>query len=255
MMKGLRLHTLTRLAVVAGLAFGLTWAGLLAHRAAGADSTARGEALVKSSDCLSCHAIDHKVVGPAFQSVAQRYAGQPGIVPKLVEKVRKGGSGNWGSVAMTPHPNLSTADLTAMVEWVLSLRPAASAKKAPAARPPPKTYTYTVNGRRITLDFPVFTTDHHVTAAIFSGWERFDSYCYRCHGEDAIGVELAPDLRESLRGGMTREQFIATAMAGRPGKGMPSWAGFFSPTEILEVYEYVKARSVGLVAPGRPGGE
>ena len=137
------------------------------------------------------------------------------------------------------------------VQWVLSQRGPTKSSSSSL-----KTYTYTPdNGKKVTLDFLAFTTDHHVTQAIFSGWERFDSYCFRCHGEDAVGGELAPGLRESLQNGMTKRQFIATAMAGRPGKGMPSWAGFFSQAEILEVYEYVKARSVGLVQAGRPDGQ
>ncbi|MBC5805317.1 MAG: c-type cytochrome [Candidatus Eremiobacter antarcticus] len=224
------------------------------RQAASAGSQSRGEALARKSDCLSCHAVDRKVVGPAFVSVAKRYAGKPGALDKLVAKVRNGGAGNWGSVAMTPHPNVPTSDLRAMVTWVLSLK--ASSKKVSSSIAPGKTYTYTLSGgKKVSLDFPVFKTGQEVTHPIFSGWERFDSYCFRCHGTDAVGGELAPDLRMSLQGGLTKDQFISTALAGRPGKGMPSWAGFFSQAELMEVYQYVKARSVGLVAAGRPAGQ
>lgn len=232
----------------------LTSVLLSTRQAASAGSQSQGEALARKSDCLSCHAVDHKVVGPAFISVAKRYAGQPGALDKLVAKVRSGGSGNWGSVAMTPHPNVSTSDLRAMVTWVLSLK--GSTKKVSSATTPGKKYTYTLSGgKKVSLDFPVFKTGQEVTHPIFSGWERFDSYCFRCHGEDAVAGELAPDLRMSLQGGMTKDQFISTALAGRKGKGMPSWAGFFSQAELVEVYQYVKARSVGLVAAGRPAGQ
>ncbi|MDQ6766883.1 MAG: c-type cytochrome [Candidatus Eremiobacteraeota bacterium] len=214
----------------------------------------RGETLVRNSDCLSCHAVDHKVVGPAFVSVAKRYAGQKDAASKLVAKVRSGGSGNWGSVAMTPHSNISTADLTCMVTWVLSLRGSKTPKPATSSAAA-KTYSYTLNGKKVVLDFPVFISDHVVTRSVFSGYQLFDAYCFRCHGPDAVGGELAPDLRVSLQQGLTHDQFISTALAGRPGKGMPSWAGFFSRAQLEDIYRYVKARSTGLVATGRPAGE
>ena len=102
------------------------------------------------------------------------------------------------------------------------------------------------------MDFRLFTHDHNVTAGVFSGFEQFNSYCFRCHGYDAVGGAYAPDLRRSLQGGMTRQQFVDIAMTGKPDKGMPSWAGFFSPKEIDQIYEYVKGRSLGLVPEGRP---
>jgi len=215
----------------------------------GAPAQPAGERLARQSDCFSCHAIDHKVVGPALADVAKRYRGQADVVPKLADKIRAGGSGAWGDVAMTPHPNLSTANLTAIVQWVLSLK--AQAVAGTAARH--RTYDYELpGGRTVKLDFPLFTHGHEVSKDVFAGWEQFNSYCFRCHGTDAGGSEYAPDLRHSLAGGMKREQFVAIAMAGRPDKGMPSWAGFFTPREIEQVYDYVKGRSVGLLGPGRP---
>jgi cytochrome c len=239
--------------LIAACALAATTTVTWVHDRAQADGQKKGAALVKNNDCLSCHAIDHKVVGPAFTAVAKRYAGQKAVVAKLVAKVRSGGSGNWGTVAMTPHPNLSTSDLTSMVEWVLSLK--ASSKPA-SSNASLKQYTYALgNGKKVTLDFPVFVRDHEVTSSVFHGWQLFDAYCFRCHGPDAVGGELAPDLRVSLEQGMTKGEFIATAMAGRKGKGMPSWAGFFSAEEITHIYQYVKARSVELVPAGRPAGE
>lgn len=77
--------------------------------------------LAKRKACLSCHGVDNKVVGPAFRDVARRYKGQDGIEAKLIEKLRRGGSGNWGPLAMPPNPDLPAADATALVRWVLGL--------------------------------------------------------------------------------------------------------------------------------------
>jgi cytochrome c len=248
-------RTIWCLAAVCGCALFMTSLTVWARDGAQTTAMSRGEALVRSNDCLGCHAVDHKVVGPAFISVAKRYAGQKDAVQKLVAKVRSGGSGNWGTVAMTPHTNISTADLTSMVQWVLSLRSSKTPKPAPTSSAPSKTYSYTVNGKKVILDFPAFISDHVVTHSVFSGYQLFDAYCFRCHGPDAVGGEYAPDLRVSLQQGLTHSEFISTALAGRPGKGMPSWAGFFSRAQLEDIYRYVKARSTGLVAAGRPAGE
>ena len=214
----------------------------------------------KASDCFACHAIDHKVVGPAYDEVARRYAGKGNaVVDKLAEKVIKGGSGNWGSVAMTPHPDLGQQKARTIVEWILSLKPAAgaSAVAKSSAQASGKTFTYkTGDGKTVKLDFPVFVTGHKpeiVTKDVFTGYEQFNGYCNRCHGDDAVGgAYAAPDLRHSLAGGMTYQQFLQTAMAGRESKGMPSWAGFFTPEQIRDIYEYVKGRQVDLIPTGRP---
>ena len=214
----------------------------------------------KASDCFACHAIDHKVVGPAYDEVARRYAGKGNaVVDKLAEKVIKGGSGNWGSIAMTPHPDLGQQKARTIVEWILSLKPAAgaSAVAKSSAQSPGKTFTYkTADGKTVKLDFPVFVAGHKpeiVTKDVFTGYEQFNAYCNRCHGDDAVGgAYAAPDLRHSLEGGMTYQQFLQTAMAGRESKGMPSWAGFFTPEQIRDIYEYVKGRQVDLVPIGRP---
>jgi len=214
----------------------------------------------KASDCFACHAIDHKVVGPAYEEVARRYAGKgDAVVDKLAEKVIKGGSGNWGSIAMTPHPDLGQQKARTIVEWILSLKPAAgaSAVAKSSAQASGKTFTYkTADGKTVKLDFPVFVAGHKpeiVTKDVFTGYEQFNAYCNRCHGDDAVGgAYAAPDLRHSLEGGMTYQQFLQTAMAGRESKGMPSWAGFFTPEQIRDIYEYVKGRQVDLIPTGRP---
>lgn len=222
------------------------------------NSMPAGEVKAHASNCFSCHAVDHKLVGPSFQQVAARYTGKGGaVVANLVKKIQMGGAGNWGDVPMTPHPELSHADLTQMVTWILSLKGSTTAAVSSGAgnAGAGKTYSYkTADGKSVTTDFPVFAGagQKEVTPAVFHGYEQYNSYCFRCHGGDAIGGEYAPDLRKSLAGGMTWQQFLSTAMVGRVAKGMPSWAGFFEEKDIRAVYDYIKARQLELVAPGRP---
>ena len=71
--------------------------------------------------CTACHAVDHKVVGPAFKDVAAKYKGQD-VEATLAEKVKNGGAGVWGQVPMTPNPQVPDADLHAVVKWILSLK-------------------------------------------------------------------------------------------------------------------------------------
>ncbi len=94
-----------------------------------------GEALVKQNDCLSCHQPTHKVVGPAYIDVAKKYKGDAGAVARLVKKVKAGGAGNWGAVPMAAHPNVSDADLTKMVKWVLAGAPITAPAVVPTAVP------------------------------------------------------------------------------------------------------------------------
>ncbi len=75
--------------------------------------------LAKSRSCLVCHAVDRKVVGPAFRDVAAKYRGEAGAEAKLMAKLRSGGSGVWGATAMPPNPNLSDHDAKALIQWVL----------------------------------------------------------------------------------------------------------------------------------------
>ena len=76
--------------------------------------------LAQKNACLACHAVDKKLVGPAYQDVARKYAGPPEAIAKLTESIRKGGSGKWGQIPMPAQPNLSEADAKTLAEWVLS---------------------------------------------------------------------------------------------------------------------------------------
>lgn len=76
--------------------------------------------LAKKSNCMSCHAVDKKLVGPAYQEVAKKYAGQADAVKKLSEKVKKGGKGAWGEVPMPPNAAVKDADIETLVKWILA---------------------------------------------------------------------------------------------------------------------------------------
>ncbi|MEO7813800.1 MAG: c-type cytochrome [Usitatibacter sp.] len=75
--------------------------------------------LARGKGCLSCHGLDQRIVGPSFKEVAARYKGQAGVEAKLLGKVRRGGSGGWGSIPMPPMPDLSETDAAALVRWIL----------------------------------------------------------------------------------------------------------------------------------------
>ncbi len=102
---------------VAVLAFTAT--AMLAVPALAADESA----LAGKSGCLACHAVDKKIVGPAYKDVAKKYAGDKGAEAKLVEKVKKGGQGVWGDIPMPPNsPMVKDADIKKLVDWILSLK-------------------------------------------------------------------------------------------------------------------------------------
>lgn len=93
-----------------------------------------------------------------------------------------------------------------------------------------------------------------VSTQEYDGWKVFHVYCYRCHGTDAMGSDIAPNLRHSLgpEGGVDWPCFITTVWNGRPPKGMPTWSTLLDTTQIQDLYAYVTARSMGGLAPGRP---
>jgi cytochrome c len=80
------------------------------------------EALAKKHNCLACHAIDKKLVGPSYQEVAAKYKGDAGAEAKLVTKVKNGGSGAWGQVPMPPNASVPEADIKTIVKWALSIK-------------------------------------------------------------------------------------------------------------------------------------
>lgn len=79
-------------------------------------------ALATSKNCMACHAIDKKVVGPAYKDVAAKYAGQKDAVDKLTAKIMKGGSGVWGPVPMPANTQVNEAEARKLATWVLTLK-------------------------------------------------------------------------------------------------------------------------------------
>lgn len=75
--------------------------------------------LAKKNSCTACHAVDKKVVGPAYQDVAKKYAGQKDAEAALIKSIKAGGSGKWGPVPMPPQAALSDADAKTLAVWVL----------------------------------------------------------------------------------------------------------------------------------------
>jgi cytochrome c len=90
--------------------------------AAADTSPATPEQMLTKYGCVACHAVDHKVVGPALEDVARKYHDQADAPAHLSEKVRAGGSGVWGDIPMTPNPQVPDADLQTLVKWVLALK-------------------------------------------------------------------------------------------------------------------------------------
>jgi len=80
------------------------------------------QALAKAKNCLSCHAVDKKIVGPAYQDVARKYAGQKDAADKLASKIMKGGAGVWGVIPMPVNSQVSETEAKKLANWVLSLK-------------------------------------------------------------------------------------------------------------------------------------
>jgi cytochrome c len=91
------------------------------HRSADANALyGTGKKLIEASDCKACHSVDKKSVGPSYRDVATKYKGENTAVEKLTKKVIAGGGGVWGEIAMAAHPQLSTADASEMVKYILN---------------------------------------------------------------------------------------------------------------------------------------
>jgi cytochrome c len=86
-----------------------------------ADLIAQGQTLVNASDCKTCHALENKIVGPSHKDVAVKYEFTKANASMLADKIINGGSGNWGDIPMTAHPDISKADAEKMAMYVLSL--------------------------------------------------------------------------------------------------------------------------------------
>jgi cytochrome c len=101
----------------------VTSAILIAVTALMASHAMANAELAKKSNCFACHTIDKKLVGPAYQDVAKRYAGDKNAEARLIEKVKKGGGGVWKdqgiTVPMPPNSTVKDADIKTLVKWIL----------------------------------------------------------------------------------------------------------------------------------------
>lgn len=89
---------------------------------AAASAEDKGLNILASLDCTTCHKINEKAIGPAYMDVSKKYEATEANIDSLAHKVIKGGSGVWGSVAMTAHPNLSLDSAREVVKYVLNLK-------------------------------------------------------------------------------------------------------------------------------------
>jgi cytochrome c len=96
-------------------------AALLAAVLAASDVRA-DEALARKNDCLGCHSVASKLVGPAYKDVAAKYAGQADAIDRLQVSIRDGSVGKWGDVPMPPHPKLAPATLKKLATWIMGLK-------------------------------------------------------------------------------------------------------------------------------------
>ena len=78
--------------------------------------------LAQKKNCMACHAIDTKLVGPSYKDVAAKYAGQKDAVDKLSQKVLKGGAGVWGAVPMPANPQVTDAEAKQLVQWIMTIK-------------------------------------------------------------------------------------------------------------------------------------
>ena len=77
--------------------------------------------LIKKNGCLACHSVKLKVLGPSFIDIANKYENNINNQQILAQKIKKGGSGNWGKIPIMPHPNITNEELNLMVRWILNL--------------------------------------------------------------------------------------------------------------------------------------
>ncbi|MFZ6673492.1 c-type cytochrome [Undibacterium sp. Rencai35W] len=98
--------------------YSLLISAVLAFAASG--SAMANADLAKAKNCMACHAVANKVVGPAYKDVAKKYAGDKTAEDKLVKKVMAGGTGVWGAIPMPANPQVTEAEARTLVKWVLA---------------------------------------------------------------------------------------------------------------------------------------
>ena len=95
---------------------------ILLVAAAGSAPAFADQALATAKNCMSCHALDKKLVGPSYKDVAAKYAGQKDAADKLAVKLMKGSTGTWGPVPMPANPQVNDAEAKKLAAWVLATK-------------------------------------------------------------------------------------------------------------------------------------
>ncbi|MGE0557586.1 MAG: c-type cytochrome [Burkholderiales bacterium] len=90
-------------------------AGVLA-----AGGAVASDKLAQSSGCMTCHALDKKLIGPGFKEIAAKYKNDKGAEARLAQKIKSGGSGVWGTIPMPPNAHVKESDIKTLAQWVLS---------------------------------------------------------------------------------------------------------------------------------------
>jgi cytochrome c551/c552 len=172
--------------------------------------------LARQKNCLACHAIDKKLMGPAYRDVAAKYDGQPDAVDILTAKVMQGGSGVWGQAAM-PANRVTPADARQLVQWVLSLKQTAQEPPPPSpAANEPVTRAVTSPAAKVSVDKPTLQRGKYLVEAILA--------CGNCHSgtPDNFG-----SLGHALSGGLTYDSRAFRVTAGNltsdPETGLGEW--------------------------------
>ena len=80
------------------------------------------QALAEKKNCLACHQVDKKLVGPAYKEVAAKYAGQKDAAAKLADKIQKGGVGVWGQIPMPANPQVNAQEAKSLADWILTIK-------------------------------------------------------------------------------------------------------------------------------------
>jgi cytochrome c len=99
------------------IALGLAFAAVVIAAPAQASAD-----LAQKKNCLACHAVDKKVIGPSYKDVAAKYGGQKDAADKLAQKILKGGSGVWGAVPMPANPQVNEAEAKTLAAWILATK-------------------------------------------------------------------------------------------------------------------------------------
>lgn len=128
------------------------------------------------------------------------------------------------------------------------------AAAAPTVAPAPAPAATADTGEKTTAAAGGAVDHLLVSPQEYEGWKMFSVYCYRCHGVDAMGGGIAPNLRHSVssEGSVTHDVFITTVTDGRLSKGMPTWKALLSREQMEDLWLYVNARSSNRLYPGRP---